>query len=329
MLKKLIVFTLCCIGFSGSKLLAGANTTDVPPSPTPPPPPSSAELVESTLAKSSRSHAFALRFSPDSQELITVGATTQNGKPIDKRLRVWSVRTGKEIWRLPAEPCSPTSFDGWWNLKYVAVGKDIVMPDFKTMYTNTSSLYGFHKIDIHSFHFGKDLKIPRGSWATIKLSPDRKLLAVGAVNDTYILDAQTLKIIHTYKHGGWGTNVFWGPDSTTLLCTWTPNFGKPQAVDVSTAKQIHYPRWVYRVLGSDAFAFSPDGNFLAKAKDHTVEIWETPTATSAGNMLNTFTTKIDLVRVLQFSPDGKTLAVGGSSKTEVAVQFFKLSQVRK
>jgi WD40 repeat protein len=326
MLKKSIVIAICCFCAAVGNPPAGSDAL-VPPAPEPPPPPSAAELADEALAHSLRSHALALRFSPDSKELITAGAITKNEKPLDKRLRVWSVHTGKEIWRLPAEPCSPEGF--WLSPLKDAVGKTLLMPDFKTMYTSVWSLRGFHKINIHSFHFGRDLKISNGYMGSIELSPDRKLLAVGTTCHVFFLDAKTHKILRTYVNGGQATKVFWGPHSKTLLCTWRPNEGKPQAMDVATAKQIHYPRWFYRIRGSDAFAFSPDGNYLAKAKNHTIEIWTTPTKDDAGKKLNTFTTSIDIVRVLQFSPDGKTLAVGGSSKTKVPVQFINLSQVRK
>jgi len=332
MLKKSILIAICCFclflaSVSSTKAANNIDLVPVPTVPVPTPPASAGAGADEALARSFHSHALALRFSPNSKELITAGATTKDEKPLDKRLRVWNVHTGKEIWRLPAEPCSPEGF--WLSALKAAVGKTLLMPDFKTMCTTVWNLPGFHKINIHSFHFEKDIKIPNGYMGSIKLSPDRKLLAVGTTCHVFILDAKTHKILRTYENGGQSTKVFWGPHSKTLLCIWNANDGKPQAVEAATAKQIHYPRWVYRVLGSDAFAFSPEGNFLAKAKDHTVEIWETPTATSAGKKLNTFTTKIDLVRVMQFSPDGKTLAVGGSSKTEVPVQFITVAHIRK
>lgn len=299
--------------------------------------PAKSEKQEDVLVRSWHSHVFAMRFSSDNKKLITTGIITKTEKsgypnqPLvsvtdDKRLRVWNVATGKEFGRLPTKPkieYYPSPWD-WWSLKY-AVGTTLIMPDFKTMYTPGDG--GYNIFDIHSFRIVGSLRAEHNR-SSIQLSPNGKLLAVGATRNAYIFDVKTHKMLHDFGNEGQGTKVFWGPHSKTLLCSWGGWYG-PQAFDLETNKQIHYPRWVYRVWGSDAFAFSPDGNFLAKAKDHTVEIWETPTATSAGKKLNTFTTKIDLVRVMQFSPDGKTLAVGGSSKTEVPVQFLTLSQTRK
>ena len=135
-------------------------------------------------------------------------------------------------------------------------------------------------------------------------------------------DAKTYKIMRTFGHGGQGTEVHFGPDSSTVMCKWGGGM-KAQAVDVATGKQIHYPRWFYRVEKSDAYAFSPDGNTLALARGKVVEIWTTPRE-DAGKKLQTFVTRLNRVRVLQFAPDGKTLAVGGESSTTTPLQFFKL-----
>ncbi|MEO6907453.1 MAG: hypothetical protein ABI210_06145, partial [Abditibacteriaceae bacterium] len=232
------------------------------------------------------------------------------------------------IWRLPAKPkisfFLPSTPWNLWSLKD-AVGTTLLMPDFQTMYTPGDG--GYNQIDIHSAHIVGHLDADHNR-SSIKLSPNGKLLAIGATGNAYIVDVKTHKMLQDFGNEGQGTKVFWGPHSKTLLCSWGGWYG-PQAFDLATGKQIHYPRWVYRVWGSDAFVFSLTGNYLATATGHTVEIWETPTETSAGKKLNTFTTSIDIVSVLQFSPDGKTLAVGGSSKTKVPVQFFTLSQVRK
>jgi len=314
-IAKFLVPAICMgvavFGCRSARVNATDEALSTPPAPPPDTPPSAAEIAQETFFKSLHSHVNVMRFSSDSKKMITAGAITREGRGIDKKLRVWDVREARDIWRLPTAPAVPEYTE--------------IMPDFKTIFTWGND--GYNQIDIHSFHFGDKIEVRNGNKTYIGLSPNEKLFAVGATRHVYFIDAKTLKTIRVYEHGGQGTNVFWGPQSKTLVMeAWG---GKPQAIDVATAKQIHYPRWFYRVRGSDAFAFSPDGNFIAKAKDHTVEIWETPTATSAGKKLNTFTTKIDLVRVMQFSPDGKTLAVGGSSKTETPVQFITLSQMRK
>jgi WD40 repeat protein len=259
-----------------------------------------------------------MSFSEDGKRAITYGAATIDGEPVgnsrqyderlwNKQLQVWNVATGKEVWHHSALPYSTYSV--------------FVKPDFKTMYV---SYGGFDVRDIHSLRVIKHLNI---SHSSIRLSPDKKLFAVGGSNNVQFMDAKSQTIIRTYWNAGYATQVFWGPDSKTLLVkAWG---SKPQAIDVATAKQIRYPRWFYRVRGSDAFAFSASGDFLAKAKGQRIEIWTTPTESDAGRMLNAFATTVDRVNIMQFSPDGKTLAVGGSSKTEVPVQFLTLSQTRK
>ncbi|MEO6908768.1 MAG: hypothetical protein ABI210_12855, partial [Abditibacteriaceae bacterium] len=99
------------------------------------------------------SHAFSLRFSADSKKLITIGPIAKGDDEYfptitDKRLRVWDATSGNEIWRLPAQPYTPTRLDNYWGRN-----TSIVMPDFKTMYTSQWNVDGFTEVEIHSFHW--------------------------------------------------------------------------------------------------------------------------------------------------------------------------------
>jgi len=72
-------------------------------------------------------------------------------------------------------------------------------------------------------------------------------------------------------------------------------------------------------------AFSPDGGMLATGGgDAATRLWKT----DSGELLHTFDFEGKWVRTVQFSPDGKTLAVGGTGDLAVRlwdVKSFKLS----
>ena len=269
--------------------------------------------------------AVALRFSPDNQRLISAGAVSESGvmrdvlnryyfyEHGDKRLRVWNVQSGQQVWRLPSSPISSN-----WGSNG---GSVLLMPDFKTMLT-TWGAWEVKPVEIHSFHFDKYIQVNNGNIGSLALSPDGKILVIGMTCAVEFRDVPTFKVIRTYRHNGQGTNLQFGPDSSTVIASWGSGRSN-QAVNVATAKQIRYPRWFYRVRNSDAYAFAPDGNTLAMARDKNIEIWTTP-RDYAGKKLRTFTTRLSKVSVLQFSPNGKILAAVGESSTTTPVPFFKL-----
>jgi len=211
--------------------------------------PSTSEKQEDVLVRSWHSHVFAMRFSFDNKKLITTGVITKTEKseypdqPLvsitdDKRLRVWNVATGKEIGKLPTKPkiirIRPSMPWGSWSLKD-AVGTTLLMPDFQTMYTPGDG--GYNIFNIHSFRIVGSLEADHLR-SSIQLSPDGKLLAVGATRNAYIFDVKTHKMPHDFGNEGQGTKVFWGPHSKTLLCNWGGWYG-PQAFDLETNKQTN------------------------------------------------------------------------------------------
>ena len=300
-MKREFLFLLClAVGVSSSSAQPGA--------------------AEENPAMAFRSRATALRFSRDGRRLISAGAIiNKKGEPVDKRLRVWDVRSGREIHRLPAQPILAWSAVTWEP----KVGRTLLLPDFKTMLT-TWGAWEVKPVAIHSFHFHPYIDVSNGLITSLALSPDEKILAIGVTRAVEFRDARTYRLLHTYQHGGQGTMVQFGPDSRTLACSWVYSGSKPQTLDVATARQIPHPYWFYRVRDADAFAFSHDGRHLAKAKGQIIEIWGTPTPKGIDRKLGTLSTSLLSVNTLQFSPDGSTLAVGGISRAMRPVEFFRL-----
>jgi WD40 repeat protein len=192
--------------------------------------------------------------------------------------------------------------------------------------------YEIKVVDIHSFRLLPKIKVNSGSIGTFDLSPDGKLLAIGMTRAVELRNAQKWKtrgwkLLSQYSHGGQCTNVQFGPRGQTLLCTWGGwTAMRPHCLNVTTMKQIAWPRWVYRVQGSEAWAFTTDGKHMVRASAGRIEVWTTPTTTGAGKMLQSFPSKLKRVTCLAFSPNGKTLVAGGLSSDHAPVEFFDLHQ---
>ena len=274
--------------------------------------------------------AWWIQFSPDSKRLISGGWITnappeamktkdvavrsryidqQASKPIgsiEKRLRVWDVASGRRIWVLPMKSTRHAS---------------LLLPDFKRMLVAWSG----YVVDIYDIHSAtrknKGAYVSCGSLGNWALSPDRKTIAL----NTYC------GIIIYGKNGrpskkrvpGYGYDVYFGPDGKTLACFYSRSM-KPQTFDIATGKQIKHPFWFYRVRGSRTFCFRPDGKILAKVRGQKIEIWTTANENGIDRRLARMTTKLLCVNTMQFSPNGKTLAVAGLSRTKTPAEFFQV-----
>jgi WD40 repeat protein len=258
----------------------------------------------------------ALCFSADGNRLLA--ATRIYTKPqlidwispleADNRVRVYDVRSGRQQWVASTRPISQ--------------GPVLLFPDSKTLLTSWGA-WEVKPVDIHTYRIGKIIKVSNGSITSLALSPAKKLLAIGATACIEIRDAKTYALLRTYNHGGQGTRVQFGPDSNTIFATWGTS--RPQCISTQKARQVPWPRWAYRVRDADAWTFSPDGKRIALAKGQKIEIWSSPIKTSGDERLQTHATALLKVRDLAFSPDSKTLAVGGASGGKVPVQFIKVS----
>jgi WD40 repeat protein len=149
-------------------------------------------------------------------------------------------------------------------------------------------------------------------------SPDGKILAIGAAAGTQLWDVPAGKLIKTLPAAGaGGVSALAFSQSGNLLATAAD--GKIQLWDTPAGQLIKTLTSVIGLFGS--LAFSPDGAFLAAAGEPpsgtvngVTQLWHVPTGRPVGKVTVLAQT---LVTAVAFSPDGKLLAVGTSSGTQL------------
>ena len=131
-------------------------------------------------------------------------------------------------------------------------------------------------------------------------------------------DARTYRLLKTYRHGGQGTRVSFGSNPRIVRCDWGKM--KPHFVDTKTGKRIAAPQSTrdFEVL------LSPNKKYFVWAKDvNHIELWKKDAKQS--HKIKTWKCGLVETQDIQFSPNGKTLAVAGMSAKEIPVQFFDVS----
>jgi len=194
-------------------------------------------------------------------------------------------------------------------------------PDGKTLAVGISNV-----IDLRDAETLAEITPPRrlaghtGQVFVLSWSPDSKLLASGAMDDSVVRlwnasDGQLIRQLE--GHTGWIRSVTFSPNGTTLA---TGSLDKTVRLwDVATGKLIK------TLSGHTAFisslAFAPDGTSLASSSsDGSVRLWDTATGQQRSSF--TFTSQVNpsnnqpiWVTGLAFSPDGKILAAGQADGT--------------
>ncbi|MEU9019777.1 serine/threonine-protein kinase [Actinomadura sp. NPDC048394] len=242
----------------------------------------------------------AVAFSPDGNTLATAD--------YDKTVRLWDVRTHRQV---------GSPFTGHTD----EVTSVAFSPDGNTLasasFDKTVRLW-----DVRTHRqVGSPLTGHTGAVFTVAFSPDGLTLATGG-------DDKTVRLWNPRTHRQSGspltghtdkvTSVAFSPDGKTLATASSDE--TVRLWDTRTRRQVGSPLTGHTkdVL---SVAFSPDGKTLATGGyDGTVRLWDTRTHRQIGNPLTghvgTVTTgHVGEVNAVVFSPDGKTLATGGSDTT--------------
>src|SRR5262249_19901114 len=159
---------------------------------------------------------------------------------------------------------------------------------------------------------GQDRAVLRGHPRTISavFSPDGKTLATGGTERAVkFWDTATWReraSLANFK--GWALNLVFSPDGKTLVTSREEGMGLTLwDVETSTQRAV-----VQAVPDTGLFLFSPDSKTLvtapSRAAGQRLKLWD---ATTGKERLALEVSDLAEIKVLAFSPDGQTLAVGG------------------
>ncbi|MCA2587539.1 MAG: hypothetical protein IM512_17190 [Microcystis sp. M34BS1] len=222
------------------------------------------------------------------------GRTLASGSR-DNTIKLWNIRTGKEIRTLQGHNSRVSSVSFSRDGKTLASGSDD-----KT-------------IKLWNVETGQEIRTFKGhnsSVYSVSFSRDGKTLASGSDDKTIKLwNVETGQEIRTFKgHNGSVFSVSFSPDGKTLATSSGDNTIK--LWNVETGQEIRtlsgHNSFVYSVN------FSSDGKTLVTGSgDNTIKLWNVET----GQEIRTLSGHNSFVRSVSFSSDGKTLATGSGDKT--------------
>src|SRR5690606_30957827 len=117
---------------------------------------------------------------------------------------------------------------------------------------------------------------------------------------------QDFRLLHTYRHGAQATQVRFSQNPRILKCLWSES--KPHYVDVATGLKIPESRAAAHFKDVSLPSGTPVVEF---GVNNQIELW----ILNKNVKRKIKTWQCDLVRIQthKFSPDGRTLAVGGMS----------------
>ena len=281
------------------------------------------------ILKGHSSDVNSVVFSPD-------GKTLASGSD-DKTIKLWNPKTGKEIytvkansqwvWTVAFSPDSKTLASGGgdrtiklWDLATRKVIRTLAghsdgiaavafSPDGKTLASSSLD----KTIKLWNLATGKEIRTLKGhskGVAAIAFSPDGETIASGSWDKTIKLwNVATGKEIRTLVgHSDVVLSVAYSPDNVTLasgskdktIRLWNLVTGKTNR----TINQ-HSDR-----VNSVVYVPNPNGYMLASgSSDNTVKLWNLAT----GQQISTFKGDSGYVYSIAISPDGQTLASGGTA----------------
>jgi WD40 repeat protein len=149
--------------------------------------------------------------------------------------------------------------------------------------------------------------------ASLKFSPDGKLLAVGGYREVRLIDPATGKQVATLSgHADYVRSLAFSPDGKMLAAAGGPpqRSGEIKIWDVQSRQLLEtmqgHKDCIYSV------AFSPDGKMVASGSyDRMVKLWDV----ASGKELKNLQDHIDAVFVVAFSLDGKHLASASQDRS--------------
>jgi WD40 repeat protein/tRNA A-37 threonylcarbamoyl transferase component Bud32 len=272
------------------------------------------EPKKRTLVTTGEVHCVA--FSPDGRRILAGGVRTNKEKKAgwEPDLRLWDVKTGKEIRR----------FEGHaWSVENVAFS-----PDGRRALSGDENGGGG---DINTFRLwdvdsGKELHSSKtGHVGSLAFSPDSKQALIYVDGKGLVRwDVEGWKELAVYRAAAWP--AIFAPDQRHALVGTAETAKKGRSVgllDLESGEVREFTPRLDLIPGCNrlSLALSADGRrAVSGSDDHMVRLWDL----EAGKELLPRTGHTGLVTSCVFSPDGKTLASGGSDGT---VRFWELTGV--
>jgi WD40 repeat protein len=149
--------------------------------------------------------------------------------------------------------------------------------------------------------------------ASVKFSPDGKLLAVGGYREVRLLDPGTDKLLAMLSgHADYVRSIAFSPDGKMLAAGGGPpqRWGEIKIWDVQSHQLLKTMRGHKDCIYS--IAWSPDGKLIASGSyDKMAKLWNV----ASGKELSNLQDHIDAVFAVAFSPDGKHLATASQDRT--------------
>ncbi len=229
----------------------------------------------------------ALAISPDGQVLVSGG--------LDDTLRLWSLRTGKQLQLLTGHTKPINTLVISPDNQFLLSGSDD--DTIKCWDLLTGNLLGTltgHMRDVNALAISADSK-----WL-VSGSEDRSLklwrLPTGELVKTLVGGQSMIKAIALSPSGRLVASA--GLDNKISL--W----------DLQTSKMLTVLTGHYNSVNT--VAISPNGQVLASgSKDRTVRLWELP----SGKPLHTLSAHLRDINAIAFTPDGHALATASSDET--------------